>query len=83
MLRSEESFHVFKNDLFAQNWDGVYDKSDVHEVYDEFVSIFKKLYDKNCPLKQICTISKKKGHPWKTKRLKNAIKKNIYFISCF
>lgn len=59
-LRSEESLNVFKNDLFVQNWDGVYDKSNVHDAYDEFMRIFKKLYDKKCPLKRICTISKKK-----------------------
>lgn len=82
--RSEESLNVFKNDLFVQNWDGVYDKSNVHDAYDEFMRIFKQLYDKNCPLKKICTISNKKGHPWITKGLKNAIKKkNLLYKEFF
>lgn len=36
-LRSEESLNVFKNDLLVQNWDGVYDKSNVHDAYDKFM----------------------------------------------
>lgn len=49
-MRTEVSVITFKNDLMAQNWDNVCNDNNINSAYDEFLSAFKMLYDKNCPL---------------------------------
>lgn len=49
----EDSIRAFQNDLKAQNWDIIYKNSDINEECDDFLGIFNKMYDKNCPIKEI------------------------------
>ena len=66
---------AFKNDLISYNWETVYKEKDVDKAYDEFIRIFKLLYDKNCPTKLINMNHKYNNNQWITKGLQNACKK--------
>lgn len=74
-VRTEESMEALKNDLIAQNWEIVYKEKDTDKAYDEFVRIFKNLYDKHCPIKQSRSKWKYIDSPWISKGLQNACKK--------
>ena len=51
-VRSEESMIAFKNELQAQNWNEIYEKIDINSAYEEFLRIFKKVYNKNYPIRK-------------------------------
>lgn len=74
-VRTEETINAFKSDLLAQNWENVYNESDIDGAYEGFLEIFISLYDKNCPVKQYHKKLKDKNQPWFTKGLQNACKK--------
>ena len=44
----------FNNDLSLVNWENVLNKTDADIAYTNFIDIFTRLYDKNCPIKKIC-----------------------------
>lgn len=74
-IRTDESINMLKNELVSQNWDMIYSEADVDSAYNTFLSIFRSLYDKHCPIKEY---SKKQAYnkcPWLTKGLQNACKK--------
>lgn len=71
---------AFINDLLQQNWNSIYNKTDMHCAYDEFIKTFRKLYDKNCPIKEVKS-SSRPIQSWITKGLQNACKKkNTLYI---
>ncbi len=74
-MRSEETMNTFKNELLAQNWEVVYQENNVDNAYERFLSVFKQLYDKNCPIKEYKRKRKYSNYPWITKGLQNACKK--------
>jgi len=37
----------------TQDWSFIYRENDTNKAYDEFVRVFQKVYDKNCPIKKI------------------------------
>ena len=58
------------------NWSSVVNVSDPNKAYDDFLKIFKTLYEKYCPLRKFCINPRKISvKPWFTKGLKNAFKK--------
>ncbi len=67
--------NAFKNDLLVQNWEKVYNESDIDSAYETFLRIFTSLYEKNCPLKHYYRKRKYNDRPWFTKGLQNACKK--------
>ena len=78
---------ALKNELILHNWDGVMGSTDVNIAYDNFIKTFVNLYDKHCPVKNICSnINVNKIKPWFTTGLRNACKKknNLYrkFLQC-
>ena len=74
-VRSEESMIAFKNELQAHNWNEIYEKIDINSAYEEFLRIFKTLYNKNCPIRKYTRKIKYSECPWLTKGLQNACKK--------
>ncbi|XP_060771169.1 uncharacterized protein LOC132882014 [Neoarius graeffei] len=74
-VRTEEAMFALNNDLLLQDWESVYTENSIDRAYDNFLSIFKLLYDKNCPLKQYSTKQNYNDQPWITKGLQNACKK--------
>ena len=52
-VRTEETMSSLKNDLLAQNWEKVYNESDIDNAYETFLRIFTSLYDKNLSNKTI------------------------------
>ncbi len=50
-------------------------KSDINSAYQEFLKIFTRLYDKNCPLVPCTRKGQNAECPWITKGLLNACKK--------
>ena len=74
-VRTEESLNAFKNELMSQNWDILYNENKLNCTYEEFLKIFKALYNKHCPVKISNRKLKYIDHPWITKGLQNACKK--------
>lgn len=74
-VRTEEAINALKLDLLTQDWGSLYIENDMDSAYDTFLSIFKILYDKNCPLKQYTRKYNYRDRPWITKGLHNASKK--------
>ncbi len=74
-VRTEESINAFKNGLMSQNWDILYNENNINCAYEEFLKIFKRLYNKHCPVKISNRKLKYIDHPWITKGLQNACKK--------
>ena len=69
------------NDLSLINWDKVLNETDADEAYNIFVNTFTQVYDKNCPIKKICSnTTMMKNKPWVTRGSQNACKKknNLY-----
>ncbi len=59
-IRTEDSLNALKNDLMEYDWESIYRENDVNLAYDEFVRVFKLLYDKNCPVREYSRKSKSK-----------------------
>lgn len=74
-VRTEESMIAFRNELLTQHWGIIYEEEDIDKAYDKFLTIFKLLYDRNCPLKPYRRKQKYIDSPWITKGLQNACKK--------
>ena len=74
-VKSEETINALKNDLMAQNWDIIYQANEIDGAYETFLSIFRSLYDKNCPIQEYNRLLKYNKCPWITKGLQNACKK--------
>lgn len=66
---------ALKVDLLAQDWEFMDNEKDVDNAYEEFLRIFKLLYDKNCPIKIFSKKQKHNDKPWISKGLQNACKK--------
>lgn len=62
-VRTEESINAFKNGLLSQNWDILYNENNINCAYEEFLKIFKRLYDKHCPVKRSNRKLKYINHP--------------------
>ncbi|XP_061127169.1 uncharacterized protein LOC133147269 [Syngnathus typhle] len=73
-IKTEETINAFKNGLMSQNWDIICNKNNINCAYEEFLKIFKRLYDKYCPVKVNNRKLKYVNHPWITKGLQNACK---------
>ncbi len=82
-IRTEETVNAFKADLLAQNWDSVLKENNVDIAYEKFLEIFKRMYDKNCPIKKVNRKNKCISSPWLTKGLINACKKKNYLYRQF
>ncbi len=63
------------NELLKQKWDCIYNELNTDKAYDEFLKLFKVLYDKNCPVKQYGKKLKYKENLWMSNGLQNACKK--------
>ncbi|XP_013856520.1 uncharacterized protein LOC106512449, partial [Austrofundulus limnaeus] len=74
-LRTEKSINAFKDELSQQTWESVLEENDMDKAYDNFLNIFKSLYDKHCPNVEFNSTNKYSEHPWITKGLQNACKK--------
>ena len=74
-VKSEESINALKNDLVAQNWEIIHQANDIDCAYENFLRIFRSLYDKNCPIQEYIIQLKYTKCPWITKGLRNACKK--------
>ena len=53
-VKTEKTIEVFKKDLLMQDWSIIYRQNDSNKAYDEFVRVFQKVYDNNCPIKKNC-----------------------------
>ena len=76
-----EALSSFKNDLSEQTWEHVYNSGHVDSAYENFLSTFNELYNKNCPMRKYCIKDKIYGDkPWITLGLRNACRKknNLY-----
>ncbi len=77
---------AFRNQLLTQNWGVVYEEEDTDKADDKFLTIFKLLYDKTCPIKRYSNKHNYTDNPWITKGLQNGRKKenSLYrkFIMC-
>ena len=51
-VRTIEAISLLKQELCTQSWDSIYSEEDVDGAYDTFLSIFRSLYDKHCPVKE-------------------------------
>lgn len=51
-VRSEETIDTLKQELLTQNWDSVYQETDIGKAYEAFLEIFIALYNKRCPTKE-------------------------------
>lgn len=74
-FRTKELLNKFKDNLLAHNWETVYQEKDVNNAYEKFSSVFKHLYERNCPLIKCIQKRKHKNCPWLTKGLQNTYKK--------
>ena len=78
---NEGCIKSFNNDLSLVNWETALNETDADIGYTNFIDIFTRLYDKNCPIKKICNNKPIfKNKPWFTRGLRNACKKknNMY-----
>ena len=77
--KTPDSIEALKEGLRQQTWTDVYLNHDPNKAYDEFMSTFTTLYDKNCPLQQLRT-NKYEDKPWITRGPENACKnKNVLY----
>ena len=74
-VRTEESMDALKNELLKHDWDLIYKENDTDKAYDEFLRLFKIMYDNKCPIKQYYRKQKYKDNQWMSKGLQNACKK--------
>uniref|UniRef100_A0A3Q3EXG8 Reverse transcriptase domain-containing protein n=1 Tax=Labrus bergylta TaxID=56723 RepID=A0A3Q3EXG8_9LABR len=74
-VRTEESMNALKNELINQNWEILYKEENIDRAYEKFLGVFKLLYDKHCPIREIKMKFKCSDSPWITKGLQNACKK--------
>ena len=54
-----DSLNNLKNELNSQDWNMLYNTTDVNTLYDNFIAIFSKLYYESCPFKTILIKDKK------------------------
>lgn len=66
---------MFKQNVLQESWENVYTAGDVHESYDNFISIITVRYNDCCPVRKVSIGSKKVDKPWITNGLRNACKK--------
>jgi len=52
-VKTEKTIEAFRKELLTQDWSFIYRENDTNKAYDEFVRVFQKVYDKNCPIKKI------------------------------
>ncbi|KAJ8030738.1 hypothetical protein HOLleu_27226 [Holothuria leucospilota] len=80
-MTDDASLALFKQNLLQESWDNVYTAGDVHESYDNFISIITVLYNDCCPVRKVSIGSKKVSKPWITNGLRNACKRKnqLYF----
>lgn len=71
--RNMSQVAVFKNALCNHDWGIVLASHDVDQAYNSFVSSFKLLYDKHCPVERKTVSNSVK--PWLTKSIKKACRK--------
>ena len=61
----------------------VYSEDNANIAYGNFIQIFSKHYNENCPLQKILSMNIKKDKPWLTSGLKHACrKKKCLYIKC-
>lgn len=82
--KSKKATDAFREVLKRQNWSEVYNK-DINIAYNNFISIFSRLYDQTCKITTIQAHGEKniRNNPWMTKGLKNACKKKNYLYRSF
>lgn len=51
-IRTEETIATLKHELMAQDWDVIYNETDVNNAYNKLLTTFTSLYDKHCPIKR-------------------------------
>ena len=78
-VRTVESMVALKDDLLSQDWEIIYQENDIDNAYEEFLRIFKLLYDKNCPIKKYCKKQKYNDRGFQ-KDYKMPVKKRIHSI---
>ena len=85
-VNSEESLTALNEDLWREEWKDVYSAIDVNVAFENFITKFQSILNKNCPVKTSNSKRKQADSPWITKGLQNACKKknNLYrkFIKC-
>ncbi|XP_042076683.1 uncharacterized protein LOC106633234 [Haplochromis burtoni] len=74
-IRTEKTLNCLRNELLKQDWNIVYEQTEVNKAYEGFLRTFNTLLDKNCPVIEINRKHNYAGRPWMTKGLQNASKK--------
>ena len=76
----ELSMEKFMHQLNDENWNSVCREYNANIANSNFMKIFSKHYNENCPIQQIVSWNIKKHNPWVTSGLKHACrnKKCIY-----
>ena len=81
-LLNKENIDTFSNELMNVNWDEIISTDDVNLGYDNFIKVFKDLYNECCPYVPVKNRHnyRKIDKPWFTKSLRNACsKKNCLY----
>ena len=81
-LLNKENIDKFSNELMNVNWDEIISTDDVNLGYDNFIKVFKDLYNECCPYVPVKNRHnyRKIDKPWFTKSLRNACsKKNCLY----
>ena len=69
--------------LANEHWETVFSSVDVNRAYEEFMSIFSKLYNTYLPVKTVRLSTTRGDKPWLTNGLRNACnKKNRLYKIC-
>lgn len=66
---SEINVKNFEHSLRAANWSNIYRSTCANTAYENFISVFKDLYENSFPEKLISHNSKRFKNPWMTKGL--------------
>lgn len=82
-VKTEETLDALKTELLKQDWSTIYEEKDTNKAYDEFLKIFKRLYNENCPNKIYNKNNKHKENQWMHKGLENACKKKNTLYKIF
>ena len=79
-----DSLNNLKDELNSQDWNMLYNTTDVNTLYDNFIAIFSKLYDdESCPFKTILIKDKKEIDHGLQMVLRMLVEKNTDYMQFF
>lgn len=75
-IRTDEAIKKIKTELSLQDWSSIYNEgNNMEKAYNDFLEIFRNVYDRNCPIIKSHRKQKQQVNEWMTKGLINACKK--------